>query len=53
MDSLSDDELRAEYRRAILLGNLADTAGEADAAALWASVRRSIELEARDRQVQL
>lgn len=51
MDSLSDDELRAEYRRAILLGNIADNAGEADASALWASVQRSVEFELRNRKI--
>lgn len=46
---LSDDELRAERRRAAYLLEIADNAGEADASALWASVVRSIDNETRAR----
>lgn len=49
----TDDELRAEHLRALKLGRLAENAGEADAAALWASVARSIEFEARERKLDL
>jgi hypothetical protein len=46
---LSDDELRAERRRAAYLLEIADNAGEADASALWSSVVRSIDNETRAR----
>lgn len=53
MDRLSDEELMAEYRRAQLLAIIATNAGEADAEALWASVVRSIQNEARERRLEL
>jgi hypothetical protein len=51
MDQLTDDELRAEHRRATLLGAIAENAGEADAADLYASVQRAIEYEMRERKI--
>jgi hypothetical protein len=49
MDALSDDELAAELRRATLLGDLADNAGEADASAVFSSIVRAVEFEQRRR----
>ncbi|MFL6864137.1 MAG: hypothetical protein ACJ8DZ_14175 [Allosphingosinicella sp.] len=46
---LTDDELRDEERKARYMAEIADTAGEADASALWASVVRSIETEQQRR----
>lgn len=46
---LDDDELFAELRKARALQELADSAGEADASALYASVVRAIEFEQRRR----
>lgn len=51
MDRLTDDELKAELRRATLLGQLADAAGEADASSLYASVVRTIDVELRERGI--
>lgn len=53
MDQMGENELRAEHRRARLLGAIAANAGEADAEALWASVQRSIENEAMQRTIAL
>lgn len=51
IEEMTDDELRAEHKRATQLGIIADNAGEADASALWASVQRSIEFELRARKI--
>jgi hypothetical protein len=53
VDQLNEQELRAELRRARLLGSIATNAGEADAEALWASVVRSITNEALSRRITL
>lgn len=49
----TDDELRAEYVRAHKLQLLCDNAGEADARDHYAALRRAIEREAQDRDIQL
>lgn len=50
MDRLSDDELAAEHRKAVLMGSIAASAGEADAEALYASIVRACEFEQRNRE---
>lgn len=49
MDRLTDEELAAELRRATLMGNLADNAGEVDAAQVFASIVRAVEFEQMQR----
>lgn len=49
MDSLSDEELATELRRATLMRYLAENAGEIDALALFDSVIRTCEAEQRSR----
>lgn len=48
-NELTDDELRAEHRRAQLMSDAASRAGEADAEALFASIVRTCQNEARIR----
>lgn len=53
MDSFSNEELSVEYRRARFMGEIAEGAGEADAAALFASIQRACEYEMRERKMPL
>lgn len=53
LEPMSEDELRAELKRAQQMQALAANAGEADAEALWASVIRSIHNEGIVREIEL
>ena len=49
--TLTDDELRAEYRRANRMAALANNAGEVDAVTVFEATARAIEVEMLDRKI--